>query len=94
MLDEISRLAKDGKYDYLVIESTGISEPLPVAETFTFADEDGVSLSNVAALDTMVTVVDALNFLKDCDEAKQLQDVLKGKEMWAKLPDPFPSWEH
>lgn len=75
LLDEINRLAKDGKYDYLVIESTGISEPLPVAETFTFADEDGVSLSNVAALDTMVTVVDAVNFLKDYDEAKQLQHV-------------------
>ncbi len=75
LLDEINRLAKDGKYDYLVIEPTGISEPLPVAETFTFADEDGVSLSNVAALDTMVTVVDAPNFLKDYDEAKQLQHV-------------------
>ena len=51
----------------LLIESTGISEPLPVAETFTFADEEGVSLSDVAKLDTMVTVVDAVNFLKDYD---------------------------
>ena len=75
LLEGINRLAKEGKYDYLVIESTGISEPLPVAETFTFADEEGVSLSNVATLDTMVTVVDALNFLKDYDEAKMLQDV-------------------
>lgn len=75
LLEEINRLAKEGKYQYLVIESTGISEPLPVAETFTFADEDGVSLSDVASLDTMVTVVDALNFLKDYDEAKSLQDV-------------------
>ena len=75
LLEEINRLAKEGKYDYLVIESTGISEPLPVAETFTFADEEGVSLSDIATLDTMVTVVDALNFLKDYDEAKMLQDV-------------------
>ncbi|MAF18866.1 MAG: 4-hydroxytetrahydrobiopterin dehydratase [Oceanospirillaceae bacterium] len=74
LLDEVTKLAKDGRFDYLVIESTGISEPLPVAETFTFADEDGVSLSDVANLDTMVTVVDAINFLKDYDEAKYLQD--------------------
>lgn len=75
LLEEITRLASQGKYDYLVIESTGISEPLPVAETFTFADEEGVSLSDVARLDTMVTVVDALNFLKDYDHAKSLQEV-------------------
>ena len=74
LLLEVDRLAKDGRFDYLVIESTGISEPLPVAETFTFEDEDGVSLSNVATLDTMVTVVDAVNFLKDYDEAQYLQD--------------------
>ncbi|AQQ66370.1 4-hydroxytetrahydrobiopterin dehydratase [Microbulbifer agarilyticus] len=74
LLLEINKLARDGKFDYLVIESTGISEPLPVAETFTFADEDGVSLSDVASLDTMVTVVDAANFLKDYDEAKDLQE--------------------
>ena len=75
LLEEIERLAQEGKYDYLVIESTGISEPLPVAETFTFADEDGKSLSEISRLDTMVTVVDALNFLKDYDEAKFLNDV-------------------
>ena len=75
LLLEVNKLAKDGRFDYLVIESTGISEPLPVAETFTFADEDGVSLSDVARLDTMVTVVDAVNFLRDYDEAKDLQDV-------------------
>ena len=74
LLLEVNKLAKDGKFDYLVIESTGISEPLPVAETFTFEDEDGVSLSEVAKLDTMVTVVDSVNFLKDYDEAKYLQD--------------------
>lgn len=74
LLLEVNKLAKDGRFDYLVIESTGISEPLPVAETFTFADEDGISLSDVATLDTMVTVVDAINFLKDYDEAQYLQD--------------------
>jgi len=74
LLEEVTKLAKDGRFDYLVIESTGISEPLPIAETFTFADEDGISLSDVATLDTMVTVVDAINFLKDYDEAKYLQD--------------------
>jgi G3E family GTPase len=74
LLLEVNKLAKSGNFDYLVIESTGISEPLPVAETFTFSDEDGVSLSDVATLDTMVTVVDAVNFLKDYDKATYLQD--------------------
>ena len=74
LLEEVTNLAKEGRFDYLVIESTGISEPLPVAETFTFADEDGISLSDVADLDTMVTLVDAVNFLKDYDEAKYLQE--------------------
>ncbi|WP_438462196.1 zinc metallochaperone GTPase ZigA [Marinomonas sp. PE14-40] len=79
LLLEVTELAKDGRFDYLVIESTGISEPLPVAETFTFADEDGVSLSDVATLDTMVTVVDAVNFMKDYEEAQYLQD--KGESL-------------
>ncbi|WP_373089675.1 zinc metallochaperone GTPase ZigA [Zhongshania sp.] len=74
LLLEVRRLADEGRFDYLLIESTGISEPLPVAETFTFADEDGVSLSDVASLDTLITVVDAVNFLKDYDEAKFLQE--------------------
>lgn len=74
LLVEVSKLAKDGHFDYLVIESTGISEPLPVAETFTFEDEDGISLSHVATLDTMVTVVDAVNFLIDYDKAQSLQE--------------------
>ena len=74
LLEEVTKLAQEGRFDYLVIESTGISEPLPVAETFTFADENGISLSDVADLDTMVTVVDAVNFLKDYDEAKYLQE--------------------
>jgi G3E family GTPase len=74
LLEEVTKLSQEGRFDYLVIESTGISEPLPVAETFTFEDENGVSLSDVASLDTMVTVVDAVNFIRDYDEAKYLQD--------------------
>ncbi|MDA8938803.1 zinc metallochaperone GTPase ZigA [Pseudoalteromonas marina] len=74
LLIEVGKLANDGRFDYLVIESTGISEPLPVAETFTFADENGVSLGDVATLDTMVTVVDAVNFLNDYELANDLQD--------------------
>ncbi|MGD9392225.1 MAG: zinc metallochaperone GTPase ZigA [Chromatiales bacterium] len=73
LLVEVSRLAKEGRFDYLVIESTGISEPLPVAETFTFRDEEENSLSDVANLDTMVTVVDAVNFSVDLDVADSLQ---------------------
>ncbi|MDX2033763.1 MAG: zinc metallochaperone GTPase ZigA [Blastocatellia bacterium] len=74
LLVEVSRLAREGRFDYLMIESTGISEPLPVAETFTFNDETGESLSDVARLDTMVTVVDALNFLKDYEDAMDLSE--------------------
>ncbi|MBM4253563.1 MAG: GTP-binding protein [Deltaproteobacteria bacterium] len=65
LLIEVTRLAREGRFDYLVIESTGISEPLPVAETFTFRDQSGTSLSDIATLDTTVTVVDAGAFLKD-----------------------------
>ena len=65
LLIEVKKLAQENRFDYLLVESTGISEPMPVAETFTFEDEDGESLGNVAELDTMVTVVDAANFLKD-----------------------------
>ncbi|TDO95907.1 zinc metallochaperone GTPase ZigA [Marinomonas balearica] len=75
LLLEVRKLANEGRFDYLVIESTGISEPMPVAETFTFAGEEGVSLSDIATLDTMVTVVDAVNFLKDYEQGKYLADV-------------------
>jgi G3E family GTPase len=65
LLKEVRALAESGRFDYLLIESTGISEPLPVAATFEFRDEHDQSLSDVARLDTMVTVVDAANLLKD-----------------------------
>ena len=65
LLDRVRELADEGRFDYLLIESTGIAEPLPVAATFDFRDEDGQSLSDVARLDTMVTVVDAVNLLRD-----------------------------
>jgi G3E family GTPase len=65
LLAEVRRLAEMNRFDYLLIESSGISEPLPVATTFDFRDENGLSLSDVARLDTMVTVVDAANLLKD-----------------------------
>lgn len=74
LLVEITRLAKENRFDYLLIETTGISEPLPIAETFTFADEEGVSLADVAQLDTMVTVVDGYNFLKDYSSQESLTD--------------------
>ena len=72
LLDEVSKLAREGRFDYLLIESTGISEPLPVAETFTFRDEQGQSLADLARLDTLVTVVDGVNFLPDFQAAQTL----------------------
>ncbi len=74
LLVEVARLARAGRFDYLLIESTGISEPMPVAETFTFEDEEGKSLSQIADLDTMVTVVDAGNFMKDFGSWDALTD--------------------
>lgn len=74
LLVEIRRLAQEGRFDYLVIESTGISEPLPIAETFTFEDENGQSLAQIARLDTLVTVVDGVNFLDDYYAALSLAE--------------------
>ena len=73
LLEEASRLAKERRFDYLLIESTGISEPIPVAQTFTFENSEGVSLSQLSRLDTMITVVDAANFLHDYKESESLQ---------------------
>lgn len=74
LLAEVRRLSEEGRFDYLLIESTGISEPMPVATTFEFRDELGESLSDVARLDTMVTVVDAVNLLNDFSSHDFLSD--------------------
>ena len=74
LLKEVSRLASEQRFDYLLIESTGVSEPLPVAQTFSFADEDGRSLLELTRLDTMVTVVDGKNFLNDYRSQDDLRD--------------------
>ncbi len=74
LLIEVRKLAEEGRFDYLLIESTGISEPMPVAETFTFEDEEGNSLSTLADLDTMVTVVDAARFMEEYSSFDDLTD--------------------
>ena len=72
---EVERLAKEDRFDYLLIESTGISEPVPVAQTFSFVDEEnGIDLSKFSFVDTMVTVVDAFNFFKDFGSPESLKD--------------------
>lgn len=75
LLVEVEKLANSNKFDYLLIESTGISEPLPVAATFAFRDENGKSLSDVANLDTMVTVVNAQTLLKDYSSDMFLKEI-------------------
>jgi G3E family GTPase len=77
LLVEVARLATEGRFDYLLVESTGISEPLPVAETFTFEHDEGKSLSDIARLDTLVTVVDALAFPADF----QSEDDLRNRQL-------------
>ena len=72
LLVEVAKLASEGRFDYLLIESSGISEPMPVAATFSFEDEAGKSLSQVAKLDTMVTVVDGEKFLEDMESYDDL----------------------
>ncbi len=78
LLREVEKLANEGRFDYLLIESTGISEPIPVAQTFTYQDEEnGIDLSKISQLDTMVTVVDCLNFVEDFSSI----DTLKARSM-------------
>ncbi len=75
LMVEVERLAKEDRFDYLLIESSGISEPIPVAQTFSFVDEDnGIDLSRFSYVDTMVTVVDAFNFFKDFGSPETLMD--------------------
>jgi G3E family GTPase len=74
LLIEVAKLAREGRFDYLVIESTGISEPVPVAQTFVFEHEDGTSLADLTRLDTMVTVVDAARFVADYSSSDELPD--------------------
>ncbi|PSL24522.1 GTP-binding protein [Chitinophaga ginsengisoli] len=75
LLIAVEQLAKEGRFDYLLIESSGISEPLPVAQTFTYQDEaNGIDLSQLSRLDTLVTVVDCFNFLRDFSSIETLQD--------------------
>jgi G3E family GTPase len=74
LLEEVDRLAREGRFDHLLIESSGISEPMPVAATFAFARDDGATLDDVARLDTMVTVVDAANFLTELDSGDELTE--------------------
>ena len=75
LMIEVERLAKENRFDYLLIESTGISEPIPVAQTFTFVDEENnIDLSRFSYVDTMVTVVDAFNFFKDFGSPELLVD--------------------
>ncbi len=75
LLREVERLANENRFDYLLIESSGISEPLPVAQTFSYQDEaNGIDLSKISTLDTMVTVVDCFNFMKDFSSVKTVQE--------------------
>ncbi len=75
LMVEVEKLAKEQRFDYLIIESTGISEPIPVAQTFSFVSEDGeLDISRFSFVDTMVTVVDAYNFLKDFSSPQYLTD--------------------
>lgn len=80
LLIEVDRLAGEGRFDYLLIESTGISEPMPVAATFLFEDIDGHSLSSRARLDTMLSVVDASTFLQRFERYEELADIGVGRD--------------
>lgn len=92
LIEAVARLAREGRFDQLVIESTGISEPMPVAATFDWEFEDGFSLGDIARLDTMVTVVDASTFLAEVARGQALaeRNLQAGEEMRA--PSPTCSW--
>ncbi len=89
LLEEVKKLANEQKYDYLLIESTGISEPIPVAQTFDFVDEEGYGLADFTLLDTMITVVDASTFLTEIQNAQSLQErsMSLGKEDTRNIAD-------
>lgn len=103
LLIEVRNLADEGRFDYLIIESTGVSEPLPIAETFTFAGEDGVSLEDVWAepfgdmRQELVFIgqnLDQRQFVEELDNCLLAEhEVLAGRELWQTLPDPFPEWQ-
>ena len=88
---ELGKLArKPGGLDHILIESSGISEPLPVAETFTFKDPSGTSLSDIARLDTLVTVVDGASFMHELEAAEELRELSQSSQSW---PHEFDALE-
>ena len=75
LLTEVKKLAEENKYDAIIVESTGVGEPVPIAQTFSYIDEEsGINLSELVRLDTMVTVVDAQEFLRNFSTAESLKD--------------------
>lgn len=88
LIKEIASLAKQKKFDYLLIESTGVSEPLPVAQAFTFKDDSGFSLEQVSRLDTMVTVVDCFNFHTNLQSVEKVVETVtkNGEEEQSEIP--------
>lgn len=88
LIKEVAALAKQNKFDYLLIESTGIAEPLPVAQAFTFVDPEGQTLSKIARLDTMVTVVDSFNFHKNLSSVEKVVETVSknGEEEQTEVP--------
>ena len=91
LLEEVARLAQEDRFDYLLIESTGISEPMPVAATFLFEDIEGHSLSSMARLDTMVSVVDAATFLDRFEVLEELHEMGVGQTTKTTVRSPISS---
>lgn len=88
LIKEVAALAKEGRFDYLLIESTGVAEPLPVAQAFSFVDDKGFSLSKISRIDTMVTVIDCFNFHQNLKSVeKVIETVTKdGQEEQTEIP--------